>query len=35
LKAVGVEIAAESPLDSENNSIVQTLLAQAAPHVVQ
>jgi putative transposase len=35
LEVVGVEIAAESPLDSENGSIVQTLLAQAAPQVVQ
>jgi putative transposase len=34
-EAVGVEIAAESPLDSENGPIVRTLLAQAAPQVVQ
>jgi hypothetical protein len=35
LEAVGVDTTAESPLDSENGSIVQTLLAQAAPQVVQ
>jgi len=34
-ESIGVEIAVESPLDSENGPALQTLLAQAAPKVCQ